>query len=129
MAANLQEDFKLTTVQLQFTVLKESSTTTKLRVVFDASAVTTSQNSLNHILRVGPSVQDDLMSILFCFRQHKYVVSADIEKMYRQTQIFENERALFDPSHPLKTYQLNTVTYGTALAPYLATRCLLQLSQ
>jgi hypothetical protein len=29
---------------------------------------------------------------------------------------------------PLKTYELSTVTYGTASAPYLATRCLQQLA-
>ncbi|XP_069361895.1 uncharacterized protein [Maniola hyperantus] len=115
-------------------VLKESRTTTKLRVVYDASAATKSGKALNDILRVGPTVQDDLLSILLRFRQHKYVVTADVEKMYRQTEIFEQQRALqqilwrFDPSHPLKSYQLNTVTYGTASAPYLATRCLLQLS-
>lgn len=28
----------------------------------------------------------------------------------------------------MKTYQLNTVTYGTAAAPFLATRCLKQLA-
>ncbi|XP_055633586.1 uncharacterized protein LOC129773936 [Toxorhynchites rutilus septentrionalis] len=31
-------------------------------------------------------------------------------------------------SEPLKTFELTTVTYGTASAPYLATRCLLELS-
>ena len=30
---------------------------------------------------------------------------------------------------PLRTYELTTVTYGTASAPYLATRCLQQLAE
>ena len=30
---------------------------------------------------------------------------------------------------PLRTYELSTVTYGTASAPYLATRCLQQLAE
>uniref|UniRef100_A0A2H1WM60 SFRICE_016310 n=1 Tax=Spodoptera frugiperda TaxID=7108 RepID=A0A2H1WM60_SPOFR len=34
-----------------------------------------------------------------------------------------------DPSLPLKTYSLNTVTYGTASAPYISTRCLSQLAK
>lgn len=49
-------------------VLRESSTTTKLRTVFDASAVTTSGISFNEIQMVGPTVQDDLLSILLRFR-------------------------------------------------------------
>ncbi|XP_037298293.1 uncharacterized protein LOC119190433 [Manduca sexta] len=68
-------------------VLRESSTTTKLRVVFNASAPTTSGISLNQIQMVGPTVQDDLTSILLRFRMYKYVLSADVEKMYRQMSI------------------------------------------
>lgn len=65
-------------------VLKPDSQTTKLRVVFDASAVTSSGKSLNDIQHKGPTVQSTLFSILLRFRTHKYVFTADIEKMYRQ---------------------------------------------
>lgn len=41
-------------------VFKESNTTTKLRVVFDASMKSTSNVSLNDILMVGPVIQPDL---------------------------------------------------------------------
>jgi hypothetical protein len=114
-------------------VLRESSTTTKLRVVFNASAPTTSGVSLNNIQMVGPTVQDDLLSILIRYRFHKYVLSADIEKMYRQVSVHESDRHLQqvvwrdDTSKDIKAYQLNTVTYGTASAPFLATRCLKQI--
>lgn len=33
-----------------------------------------------------------------------------------------------NPVDPLKTFSLNTVSYGTASAPFLATRCLKQLA-
>lgn len=115
-------------------VIRESSTTTKLRTVFDASAVTTTGLSLNDIQMVGPTVQDDLLSILIRFRQHKFVVAGDIEKMYRAIELNPIQRSLQqivfrdDPSQPLKMFTLNTVTYGTASAPYLATKCLSSLA-
>ncbi|XP_013175644.1 PREDICTED: uncharacterized protein LOC106123780 [Papilio xuthus] len=115
-------------------VINDSSTTTKFRVVFDASAPTSSGLSFNDIQMVGPTIQDDLLSILLRFRQHKYVISADIEKMYRAINVTPKQRCLQqiifreDPKLPLKTYKLNTVTYGTASAPYLATKCLTSLA-
>ncbi|GJQ87880.1 hypothetical protein Trydic_g19939 [Trypoxylus dichotomus] len=54
--------------------------------------------------------------------------------MYRQVLIDPKYRCLqrilwrSDPSKPLHIYQLNTVTYGTASAPYLAVKCLKQLA-
>lgn len=115
-------------------VFREHSTTTKLRVVFDASAVSTTGRSLNDLQMVGPPIQGDLISILLRFRQHKYTACADIEKMYRQVLIDADQRQLQlilwrdDPSQPISVYQLNTVTYGTASAPYLSCRCLKQLA-
>ena len=48
-------------------VFKENSTTTKLRVVFDGSAKTSSGVSFNEVQRVGSVVQNDLFtSILIC---------------------------------------------------------------
>ncbi|XP_037824731.1 uncharacterized protein LOC119612914 [Lucilia sericata] len=41
-------------------VFKPSSTSTKLRVVFDASCPSSSQKSLNDLLMVGPTIQDEL---------------------------------------------------------------------
>lgn len=115
-------------------VIRESSETTKLRVVFDASAKTTSKKSLNDIQAIGPTVQDELFDILIRFRQHKYVISGDITKMYRQVMLDKSQRNLQlilwrdDDSRPINILQLNTVTYGTAAAPFLSTRCLKQLA-
>lgn len=115
-------------------VFREHSTTTKLRVVFDASAASSTGISLNDLQMVGPPIQGDLLSILLRFRQHKYTACADIEKMYRQCLVDENQRDLQlilwrdDPSEPVGIYRLNTVTYGTASAPYLSCRCLKQLA-
>jgi len=64
-------------------VIKETSQTTKVRVVFDASAKTSKGNSLNDILAQGPAIQSELFDIVLRFRHHKIVITADVEKMYR----------------------------------------------
>ena len=115
-------------------VVKTSSTTTKLRVVFDASAKTNNGMSLNDTLLTGPVLQDGLFSILLRWRIHKIVLKADIEKMYRQIEVnptdCEFQRILWrsSPSDPIKDYKLTTVTFGTAPAPYLAIKSLQQLA-
>lgn len=68
-------------------VTKPSSSTTKLRVVFDGSAKSTTNISLNDILHVGSTIQDDLFSILIRFRKHNVVMKEEITKMYRQINI------------------------------------------
>jgi len=115
-------------------VLKLSSLTTKLRVVFDASARTSSRVSLNDILRRGPVVQEDIFAILARFRKHQAVITADIEKMFRQILVAEEDthlqRILWrpDPSKALLEYTLATVTYGTTPASFMATQCLMILA-
>jgi len=64
--------------------LKPDGSTTKLRVVFEASGPSSTGKSFNNIQRVGPTVQSDLLSILLRFRTHRFVFTADVEKMYRQ---------------------------------------------
>lgn len=116
-------------------VLKDKSESTKLRAVFDASCSTTSGFSINDLQMVGPNIQDSLFNILVRFRYHTFVLTGDIEKMYRQVLINELDRDLQlilwrnDPSSSLKTYRLNTVTYGFASASFLSTRCIWQLGE
>ena len=72
-------------------VIKPSSTTTKLRVVFDASCKTSSGRSLNDELLVGPILQNDIISLLMRWRHHKYVFTADIEKMHSQIWVHPDD--------------------------------------
>ena len=116
-------------------VLKDESTTTKLRAVFDASAKTLNGNSLNDCLLVGPTIQDTLVNIIHRFRRFPVAFTADIAKMYRQIQIHPSERKFQHilwreaENKPIDEFELNTVTYGTACAPYLAVKCLQTLAQ
>lgn len=58
-------------------VVKPSSTTTKLRVVFNASNKSQSGISLNDTLAVGPVVQQDLISIILRFQKHQVASSGN----------------------------------------------------
>lgn len=102
-------------------VIKESSTTTKMRIVFNASAKTTSGESLNDQLLVGPSIQQDLASILLRWRTHRIILSADITKMYRQIWLRDEDKRFHKilwqnyQSNRIDEYELQTVTFGTAV--------------
>nr|XP_022909018.1 uncharacterized protein LOC111420285 [Onthophagus taurus] len=115
-------------------VIKETSTTTKLRVVFNGSQKTSLGESLNDNLHIGPQLQNDLSDILMHWRRYQFVFTADIEKMYHQIIVHPNDRKFQQilwrdcENQPLSVYQLATVTYGLACAPYLAIRCLKELS-
>ncbi|XP_058128492.1 uncharacterized protein LOC131292773 [Anopheles ziemanni] len=113
-------------------VFKADSTTTKCRVVFDASSKSSTGVSLNDTLMIGPTIQQDATSILMRFRTHQIALTGDVAKMYRQVWVHPSDRALqrilwrASPHDPIEEYELNTITYGTASAPFLAVRSLQQ---
>lgn len=111
-------------------VLKDSSTTTKLRVVFNGSANSSSGKSVNDLMLPGPTIQDFLFHILLRFRTHNVVLGADITKMYRCVYLQKEQRNLqkilwrFNPNDDIQAYTLNTVTYGLVSSAFLAIRAL-----
>lgn len=149
---NLYKDFMLEYLSLEHTtrvhdvtssvryflphhgVLKEDKSSTRLRVVFDGSARTSTGVSLNEAQLVGPTIQNDLFNITLRFRQHQYVMSADVKQMYRQVIVHPDHRRFQsilwrdDTAKDVEVFELNTVTYGTSSAPYLAIRCLYELA-
>ncbi|XP_022162437.1 uncharacterized protein LOC111028196 [Myzus persicae] len=128
--SNIKENYYLP----HHAVWREDSVTTKLRVVFDASCKTTSGVSLNDVLLKGPCIQEDLINLLTRFRKHRYAMTADISKMYRRIWVAPNHRTYQqivwrpDPDQELQQFQLNTITYGTVPASFLATACLHRLA-
>lgn len=64
-------------------VIKESSTTTKVRVVFDGSCKSADSTSLNDHLLTGRKLQKDIRNIFFNWRKYRYALTADIAQMYR----------------------------------------------
>lgn len=116
-------------------VFKESSTSTKLRVVFDASRQTTNGKALNDILVVGPTIQADIVTIVTNWRFHRIAFTADVQKMYLQVKVderdIEYQRIVYrnDASEPIQDFCLNRLTFGTSSAPFQAIRCVNQLAE
>ncbi|XP_073814248.1 uncharacterized protein [Musca autumnalis] len=115
-------------------VIKTERSTTKVRVVFDSSSVTSNGQSLNDVLHTGPVLQSDFTTLPLKWRLFRYVFNADIEKMYRQILVHPDhtpfQRILFR-NHPCETihdFELQTVTFAVNCAPYLVIRTLLQLA-
>ncbi|XP_015124558.1 uncharacterized protein LOC107046460, partial [Diachasma alloeum] len=115
-------------------VVRETSLTTKLRVVFNGSAKSSSRYSLNDLLHEGPKLQAEIFNVITRWRKHRFVYSGDVTKMFRQILVHpadrDFQRMLWrNEDAELVEYQLNTVTYGTRPAPYFAIRTLRQLAE
>ena len=109
--------------------VKDSSVTTKLRVVFDASAKTSTDVSLNDTqctLMVGPTVHSSLVDVLLRFQLHPIALMADVSKMYRAIELSPPDR---DYDHfvwrdcrdqPLIDYRMTHLTFGVSASPFAA---------
>ena len=74
-------------------VVRENAETTKLRVVYDASARAHSgAPSLNECLHAGPPLQNKLWSVLTRSRFHPVAVAGDLRKAFLQIRIRQAER-------------------------------------
>ena len=115
-------------------VSKEASTTTKLRVVFDASARTSSGISLNDQLLPGPNLYPHLASGVLAFRQHRIGMTADISKMFREVGLHDTERDFHrylvkGDDGQLQDWRMTRLTFGVTSSPFLATQVLRQVAE
>jgi len=78
----------------------------------------------------GPLVQKNLFEQLIKLCESKICFTADIAKMYRMVLVAQEDHRMQrifwrrNPSDPIKEYDLNTITYSTTPASFLATMCL-----
>ncbi|XP_045510293.1 uncharacterized protein LOC123705522 [Colias croceus] len=131
----LEDDDDKSTIYLpHHAVIRQDKETTKVRVVFDASAKGSNGLSLDDLMRVGPVLQRDLRSLITLWRVIKICFIGDITKMYRMVKMSENHSKLQcivwrdNPDEVLRSYKHLTVKFGTAAAPFLAVRTLKQLA-
>ena len=103
----------------------KKSTTTPLRIVFNASSKPNEGKSLNDCLMMGPSLTAKLNEILLQFRQGKYAVTADISKAFHRIIVHEADRKFLKflwinlNSQELLTFQFKVVLFGATCSPYL----------
>ena len=104
-------------------VRKESSSTTKIQAVFDASAKSSSGVSLNDTLLVGPTVHSSLTDVLLRFRFHRVVLTTDVSRMYRAAELTYSDRDLHRfvwRKDPLRDYRMTRVTFGVSASSFAA---------
>lgn len=115
-------------------VVRTDKSTSRLRVVLDASSATSNGMSLNDILYTGPNLQNDLFQILLRFRLLPIAISADIRQMYLRILMSDDnwrfQRLLyrFDPNDPIQTFEMTRVPFGLCCSPFLAVRSVRQLA-
>lgn len=112
-------------------VITPSKSTTKIRIVYDASAKTRKgEQSLNDCLYRGPVILPDLYGLLLRFRMSPVGVIADIEKAFLNVglQVADRDVTRFlwlrDPTNinltnNLQIYRFCRVPFGVISSPFL----------
>ena len=72
-------------------VIREDKQTTKLRIVYDASA-RSGGPSLNDCLFAGPTFGQNILDIILRFRLYRVALSGDIEKAFLMISVSEEDR-------------------------------------
>uniref|UniRef100_A0A0M3IUX5 Integrase catalytic domain-containing protein n=1 Tax=Ascaris lumbricoides TaxID=6252 RepID=A0A0M3IUX5_ASCLU len=112
-------------------VITPSKTTTKVRIVYDASAKASKrEHSLNEVILRGPVILPQLCGMLIRFRLSPIIVVADVEKAFLQVQLKEEDRdttrflwvkersRMFDPRN-IQVYRFTRLPFGVVASPFL----------
>ncbi|XP_064482923.1 uncharacterized protein LOC135395761 [Ornithodoros turicata] len=112
-------------------VVREGSTSTRVRVVFDASSHAAGCCSLNDCLETGPKINCDLLSTLLRFRLNNVALVADIEKAFLQVAVrgedrdalrflwFEQPPTSSDCLPSICEWRMTRVPFGTSASSFL----------
>ena len=110
-------------------IIREQAKTTKLSVVFDASAkVSKSKLSLNDCLHTGPALAPMLYDVLIRLREHKVLLIGYIKKAFLQIEIdvedrnslrFLGVKDILAQQPEIEVYQFCRVIFGAGQSPFL----------
>jgi len=107
-------------------VIRQDKSTTKLHVVYNASAKQDGP-SLNDCLYAGPKFGQNIMDIILRFRVHKVALAADIEKAFLMVSIAEKDRDVLrflwiditKDEPKIITLRFKRVMFGVSSSPFL----------
>lgn len=109
-----------------FAVLRPDKMTTKVRIVFDASAKCDGI-SLNDMIYPGPKLQRDLVDVLLRFRKYPVAVICDITEMYLRIKLNPADRPFhrflwrgLNQNKEPDEYEFDRVVFGVNASPFLA---------
>ena len=105
-------------------VVCSSSSTTKIRAVFNASAPSKNKKSLNDFLSSGPSLLPDLTGLLLRFREFKFAFQADIKKAFFMIAVRPEDRVYLrfvwpNEDDQITVWRLKRVPFGVNCSPFL----------
>ena len=110
-------------------VIRRQAETTKLRVVYDASAREGAKGtSLNDCLHVGPSLNPLLFDILARFREKRTTLVADIEKAFLNIEVDKADRDCLrflwpedinDANAKVSVFKFVRLIFGLNCSPFL----------
>ena len=107
-------------------VVRESAQTTKMRIVYDASARESPEApSLNDCLYAGPALQNKLWNVLVQQRAFPVIISGDIKQAFLQVRVRQCERNALrfhwrsNADAEILTYRFTRVLFGLAPSPFL----------
>ena len=113
-------------------VFKDSSSSTKVRIVFNASAKDPNGNSLNDYLLKGPNLLPDIAAVLLRFRMHKFALNGDLRKMFCQNAVipdYQRYRLYLwrdcNSNIQPKIYAMQRLMFGVTSSPFLAIQSVL----
>ena len=108
-------------------VVREASESTKLRVVYDASArANKGTPSLNECLNPGPPLQNQLWAVLVRCRFHPVAIAGDIKQAFLQVRIREEDRDALRfhwlkdlTTETVETLRFTRALFGLTSSPFL----------
>ena len=108
-------------------VYKQTSSTIKVRIVFNGSSEDRSGVSLNDVTLPGPPLHTQLCEVLLRFRRFDTSIAGDIAKMFLQIRIHPEDRTWLrflwkeiGTQGPLRTWQFNSLPFGLVSSPFIA---------
>ena len=107
-------------------VIRETTTTTKMRVAYDASMRPTPNSVyLNECLNPGPPLQNKLWDILVRQRAYPVAVTADLRRAFLQIRVKEEDRDAMrfhwrtSAEEEVEAWRFTRVLFGLAPSPFL----------